>query len=64
MDDRDEILEVLARYARALEERDGKAVAALFAADGEFTLFGRYGSEQIVHRLHPNVAQHGLAVCL
>jgi hypothetical protein len=37
---RDEILEVLARYARALEERDGKAVAPLFAPDGEFSLFG------------------------
>jgi hypothetical protein len=35
MGDRNEIFEVLARYARALEERDGKAVAALFASDGE-----------------------------
>jgi SnoaL-like domain len=49
MGDRNEILEVLARYARALEERDGRAVAALFAPDGEFTLFGRYGSDDYVY---------------
>ena len=49
MGDRNEILEVLARYARALEERDGRAVAALFARDGEFTLFGRYGSDDYVY---------------
>ena len=48
MGDRNEILEVLARYARALEERDGKAVAALFAPDGEFSLFGRYGRDDYV----------------
>jgi hypothetical protein len=48
MGDRNEILEVLARYVRALEERDGKAVVALFAPDGEFTLFGRYGRDDYV----------------
>jgi hypothetical protein len=48
MGDRNEILEVLARCARALEERDGKAVAALFASDGEFSLFGRYGRDDYV----------------
>ena len=49
MGDRDEILEVLARYARALEERDGTAVAALFAPGGEFTLLGRYGRDGYVN---------------
>ena len=48
MGDRNEILEVLARYVRALEERDGTAVAALFAPDGEFTLFGRRGRDDYV----------------
>ena len=48
MGDRSEIIEVLARYARALEQRDGTAVAALFAPDGEFTLFGRYGRDDYV----------------
>jgi hypothetical protein len=39
---------VLPRYARALEERDPKGVAALFAPDGEFSLSGRYGRHDYV----------------
>lgn len=48
MSNRHEIIEVLARYVRALEERDAEAVAALFAPDGEFELFGRYGLDDYV----------------
>jgi hypothetical protein len=43
MTDRSEIVEALAHYVRALEERDGQAIAALFAADGEFEVFSRDG---------------------
>jgi len=42
------IPEVLARYVQALEERDGDALAALFAPDGEFQVFSRYGREEYV----------------
>jgi hypothetical protein len=45
MNDRHEIVELLARYVRALEKRDGEAVAALFTPDGEFELFGRSGRD-------------------
>jgi hypothetical protein len=45
MSDRHEVIEVLARCVRALEERDGQAIAALFAPDGVFELFSRYGSD-------------------
>jgi len=48
MNDRQEIPEVLARYVQALEERDGDALAALFAPDGEFQVFSRYGREEYV----------------
>jgi hypothetical protein len=43
MTDKREIIEALAHYVRALEERDGDAIAALFAPDGEFEVFGRDG---------------------
>ena len=48
MSDRHEIIEVLARYARALEDRNGEAVAALFAPDGVFELFSRHGRDEYV----------------
>ena len=43
MSERDEVVEVLARYARALEDRDADAVAELFVPDGTFQLFSRDG---------------------
>ena len=46
MDDRVEIIEVLARYARALESRDAEAFATLFDPDGKVEVFSRYGSEE------------------
>jgi ketosteroid isomerase-like protein len=46
--ERDEIVEVLARYARALEDRDADAVAELFAPDGNFELFSKDGSGEYV----------------
>jgi SnoaL-like domain len=48
MNDRYEIIETLARYARALEERDGDALAGLFAPEGVFQLFSRYSSQEYV----------------
>jgi hypothetical protein len=48
MSDRDEITEALSRYARALEDRNGEAVAALFAPNGTFQLFGRNGRDEYV----------------
>jgi hypothetical protein len=48
VNDRDEIIEVLARYARALEERDAEALTAVFAPDGEFQVFSRFGREEYV----------------
>jgi hypothetical protein len=48
MSDRDEITENLSRYARALEDRNGEAVAALFAPDGTFELSGRNGRDEYV----------------
>ncbi|MFD9669921.1 nuclear transport factor 2 family protein [Rhodococcus sp. NPDC059968] len=48
MNDRQDILEVLARYVRAFEKRDGDALAALFAPDGELQVFSRYGREEYV----------------
>ena len=48
MKDREDIIEVLARYALALEERDGDALAAVFAPDGEFQVFSRFGREDYV----------------
>ena len=45
VDDRVEIIEALARYARALESRDGETLATLFAPDGKVEVFSRYGSE-------------------
>jgi hypothetical protein len=48
MNDRYEIIEALARYARAIEERDGEALAALFAPEGEFQVFSRYAGEEYV----------------
>ena len=48
MNDRYEIIETLARYARALEERDGDALAALFAPEGVFQVFSRYAGEEYV----------------
>src|SRR5690242_12491317 len=43
MSDRVEIVEVLARYVRAMEQRDGEVLASLFTEDGVFALFGRQG---------------------
>jgi hypothetical protein len=48
MSDRDKIIEVLARYARALEDRNAEAIAALFAPDGTFELFSRHGRDEYV----------------
>jgi hypothetical protein len=45
MSDRDDIVEALGRYARALENRGGKALAALCIADAQFLVFSRYGQE-------------------
>jgi hypothetical protein len=42
MNDRDAIIELLARYARALEDRDGEALVAVFAPDGEMRAFSRF----------------------
>jgi uncharacterized protein (TIGR02246 family) len=50
MTDRHEVTEVLARYVRALEARDAKAVAALFAPDGVFEIASRYGREDYTTR--------------
>lgn len=50
MSDRTEIIELLGRYIRALEERDGKAIAELFVPDGEFRLYGRPGSGEFSQR--------------
>ena len=50
MSDRTEIIELLGRYVRALEERDGKAIAELFVPDGEFQLYGRAGSGDFAQR--------------
>ena len=44
MSARAEIIELLGRYIRSLEDRDGKAIAALFVPDGEFRLYSRPGS--------------------
>ncbi|MFE7750472.1 nuclear transport factor 2 family protein [Streptomyces sp. NPDC057428] len=51
MSDRLEIIEVLARYVRALEERDAKAVAALFAPEGAFEIQSRSGREAYATRV-------------
>lgn len=48
MSDRNEIIEALGRYARALEDRDGDAIATLFAPDGVFEVFSRYGREDYI----------------
>lgn len=53
MNDRTEIIEALARYVRALEQRDGETLAALFAAEGEFQVFSRFDQEKYVaHKVH------------
>jgi ketosteroid isomerase-like protein len=46
VDDRVAIIEALARYARALENRDGETLATLFAPDAKVEVFSRYGSEE------------------
>ncbi|MET8331646.1 nuclear transport factor 2 family protein [Streptomyces sp. NPDC005181] len=48
MSDRHEITELLARYGQALEERDGEALAELFAPDGEFQIFSRHGRDEYI----------------
>jgi hypothetical protein len=48
MSDRVEIVEVLARYVRAMERRDGDALAELFTPDGAFALFGRNSDGEYV----------------
>ena len=53
-DDRVEIIEALARYARALESRDGETLATLFAPEGKVEVFSRFGSEEYESR-HVNV---------
>jgi len=50
MSDRIEIIELLSRYTRALEDRDGKAIADLFAPDGEFRLYSRPGAGDFTQR--------------
>ena len=45
MNDRVEIIEALARYARALERRDGETLATLFTEGGQVEPFSRYGQE-------------------
>jgi hypothetical protein len=50
MSDRTEIIELLGRYIRALEDRDGKAIAELFAPDGEFRLYSRPGTGDFTQR--------------
>jgi hypothetical protein len=45
VNDRIEIIEVLGRYARALESRDGETLATLFTQEGEVEAFSRYGQE-------------------
>jgi hypothetical protein len=46
--DREDIIETLARYTRAIEARDGDGLAALFEPDGELLLFSRYGREDYI----------------
>ena len=41
MNDRVEIIEALARYARALERRDGETLATLFTEGGQVEPFSR-----------------------
>ena len=50
MSDRIEIVELLGRYIRALEDRDGKAIADLFTPDGEFSLYSRAGAGDFTQR--------------
>ena len=56
MSDRAEIIELLARYVRALEERDGKAVADLYTPDGEFRFYSRAGWGKFTERADGPVA--------
>ena len=48
MDERVEIIDVLARYVRAIEDRDGDALVALFAPAGRFEVLSRRGKEEYV----------------
>jgi hypothetical protein len=64
MTEREAVVEVLARYVRAMEARDGATVAALFAESGSFAIFATGADGAYVPRGPSVVGRAEIAIFL